>query len=434
MNGKCIFRGKKFFTSALLAAALSLALLFGCTSGGDDVTLENPSGGENQGGVQKPGEVGNQGGGNKGDEQTPGEEENPGQGENPGDEENPNEGGDDVPTLEDVYEIDSLVLTNENLSPKQVSDILDSLRFDYTVTTPSTGYSYSQSYIFYENLPQEIKNDLHFKEIMETGSAERDSEYAFSEVKKEISFEILHGGKSKLKKTLKNSNYDYSKVLKIIAGFLKEIIGESVYDTISSNAKSGNLTLTAESIKAVYDFFPTLEKYAELGKTANDVENTSIISQNKEAFVAQAEGEVEIKLGPIYPDWYEAYPESFNEEEAEKKCTITYKKDFAFEGEFNLDELQFEKVDGAQGNFDDATLTNNGTSITVYEINQIRGSSLPTLKFDKTEDNVMPSNNPYKDIDDGDEAYNLYHDYMFGYLDRIQIKGNMTGTVIDGSK
>lgn len=419
---KC-FIGKKFF-----AAALSLALLFGCTSGGDDSSGGIPSGGENQGGVQKPGEVGNQGGENKGDEQ------NPGQGENPGDEENPNEGGDDVPNLEDVYEIDSLVLTNENLSPKQVSDILDSLRFDYTVTTPSTGYSNSQNYVFYENLPEEIKRDLHFKETMETGSAERNSEYAFSEVKKEISFEILHGEKSKLKKTLKNGNYDYSKVLKIIAGFLKEIIGETEYDTISSNAKSGNLTLTAESVKAVYDFFPALEKYAELGETANGVENTSIISQNKEAFVAQAEGEVEIKLGPIYPDWYEAYPESFNEEEAEKKCTVTYKKDFAFEGEFNLDELQFEKVDGAQGNFDDATLTNNGTSITVYEINQIRGSSLPTLKFDKTEDNVMPSNNPYKDINDGDEVYNLYYDYMLGYLDRIQIKGNMSGTVIDGSK
>ncbi|MDE7290483.1 MAG: hypothetical protein K2N58_00390 [Treponemataceae bacterium] len=424
MNGKCIFGGKKFFAPALFAAALSLALLFGCSSGGDDGSAEIPSQGGTQDGVQNPST-----GGNAGGEQTPGQGEGqPGEGENPG-------GEVVVPPLEYSCEITSVSMPNESISPKRVADVLNGFVFAYTITNASTGDVYQQeSYVFYKDLPEEIKNEIRFMEVAENGSVERNSEYEFTEIQKEISFEIWQGGKTQFKKTLKNGNYDYSKVLKIIADLLKGIIGEAEYDAISANAKSGNLTFTAENVKAVYDYFPALEKAAESGKGAKDVENAAVIRQNKEAFVAQAEGEVEIKLGIIYPDWYEVYPEYFNEEDAEKKCTVTYKKNFAFEGEFNLDDLQFEKVDGAQGNFDNATLTNNGTSITVYEINQIRGSSLPILKFDKTENNIVPSSNPYKEIDDGEEAYNLYRDYMWGDLDKIQIKGNMSGTVIDGSK
>ena len=121
-------------------------------------------------------------------------------------------------------------------------------------------------------------------------------------------------------------------------------------------------------------------------------------------------------------------------------CTdISCRSLVKFEGEFNLDEIALpanpkDNDENYKGDFNDATLTNNGTSITVYELNQIRGSSLPILKFDKTENNIVPSNNPYKDINDGEEVLNLYSDYMYGYLDRIQIKGNMSGTTIDGSK
>lgn len=217
---------------------------------------------------------------------------------------------------------------------------------------------------------------------------------------------------------------------KAVSDLLKEIIGEAEYNAISAKAASGNLTFAAESVKAVYDFFPVLEKYAEAGKEASEVQNASIISQNKEAFVAQAEGEIEIKLGPVYPDWYEMYPESFNEDDAEKKCTVKYKKNFAFEGVFNLDEIQFEKTDGAQGNFTGATL--KGEEISIDKLNTIRGDSLPTLSFSNVtvcysflEGFSAEETNFY--------LYKLYKDYSDN-LGKLEISGNMSGIAVNAAK
>ncbi|MBD5440738.1 MAG: InlB B-repeat-containing protein [Treponema sp.] len=367
------FCGKKGIAAAFLAAAMALFLFFGCSSGGDNGMGEIP----NQGGY-------------------PGGEQKPDEGENQGEEE--------PKTFTVTFNANAPQGTQATgtMAAQTVAQ-------GQTLTLTANAFSIA-GYVF-----------KGWAEISST------TEWKYADGQKiTVSADITLYAvwESETPKP-------QPKEVKVL---LKEIIGDAEYGTILAEMAAGNLTLTAEKIKAVGDYFPALEKDAESGKEAKDVENTATILQNKEAFVAQAEGEVEIKLGVIYPDWYEVYPEYFNEEEAEKKCTVTYKKDFAFEGEFNLDELQFEKMDGAQGNFDNATLTNNGTSITVYELNQIRGSSLPILKFDKTENNIVPSNNPYKDINDGEEVLNLYSDYMYGYLDRIQIKGNMSGTVIDGSK
>lgn len=176
---------KKWKKGALLAAAAIMvaALTFvACKNIEDGGEIQPPapeqgaSGGENQGdgnsdGSEKPGEDGNLGG-----------EQNPGG--NLGGE----EGGDDVPDLEYVYEVDSVSMPNENISPKRVSEILGELLFDYTMTHPSTGAGYPQSYVSYENLPEEIKREIRFMEVAENGGVERAREYEFPEDQKEVPF------------------------------------------------------------------------------------------------------------------------------------------------------------------------------------------------------------------------------------------------------
>ena len=166
---------------------------------------------------------------------------------------------------------------------------------------------------------------------------------------------------------------------KTVVELLKEIIGENEYDAISEEVAAGNMTLTEEKIKAVGDIFPALEKDAESGKEAKDVENAEIIRQNKEAFVAQARGEMEDVFKTIYPEGYEEYPFLFDEDDFERKYVVTYKKNFTFEGAFSLDEIDIMKADGAQGNFSNATLKNSAYDISIDEFNDIRGSSLPTI-------------------------------------------------------
>ena len=181
---------------------------------------------------------------------------------------------------------------------------------------------------------------------------------------------------------------------KTVVELLKEIIviGEADYDAISAEVAAGNMTLTAEKIKAVGDHFPSLEKDAESGKEAKDVENADVILQNKEAFVAQAQGEIEVVFKTIYPDLYLENPGLFSEaeiDEFEKKYFVTYKKNFTFEGEFNLDEIDIIKADGAQGNFSNATLT--GNNITIDNLNSIRGEYLPTISSANISSNSSPT-------------------------------------------
>ena len=215
---------------------------------------------------------------------------------------------------------------------------------------------------------------------------------------------------------------------KTVVELLKEIIGENEYDAISAEVAAGNMTLTEEKIKAVGDIFPALEKDAESGKEAKDVENAEIIRQNKEAFVAQAQGEIDVVFKTLYPDAYLEYPEIFSEAEInafEKKHVVTYKKNFTFEGEFNLDEIDIMKADGAQGNFSNATLKNSVYDISIDKLNDIRGSSLPII----SSTNISSGSSPKA-------IYNLYKAYS-AYSDKLgdlKLAGNLIGTNINGKE
>ena len=212
---------------------------------------------------------------------------------------------------------------------------------------------------------------------------------------------------------------------KTVVELLKEIIGENEYDAISEEVAAGNMTLTAEKIKAVGDFFPALEKDAESGKEAKDVENAEIIRQNREAFVAQALGEMEDVFKTIYPDLYLENPGLFSEaeiDEFEKKYFVTYKKNFTFEGEFNLDEIDIMKADGAQGNFSNATLKNSVYDISIDEFNDIRGEYLPTI----SSTNISSTSSPKA-------IYDLYKAYSSN-LDKLTLEGNLYKKTIDGKE
>lgn len=377
-------------------------------------------GGEIQPPAPEQGSGGN-GGANQGGEHNLGQGENPGGGEN------------DVPNLEYSCEITSVSMPNESISPKRVAEILDELFFDYTMTHLSTGAGYLQNYVPYENLPKEIKSEIHFKEIMETGDMERNREYEFPEDQKEIAFKIWHGGKSQFEKTLKNGNYNRTAITKKITGLLKEIIGEAEYEAISAKVATGNLTLTAETIKALGDIFPALEKDAESGKEAKDLENAAAILQNKEAFVAQAQGEIEVVFKTIFPDLYLEYPWSFSEAEInafEKKYVVTYKANVIFKDTFNLSEISLPKNNG-KGDFSQATLTNNGESIVLDKINDIRGNTKPTLSFEKNDDNVRYYTPEYN-VSEG-SVYDLYKTYSDN-LGKLKIKGDFKEYIIDGKK
>ena len=212
---------------------------------------------------------------------------------------------------------------------------------------------------------------------------------------------------------------------KTVVELLKEIIEENEYDAISAEVAAGNMTLTEEKIKAVGDIFPALEKDAESGKEAKDVENADVILQNKEAFVAQAQGEMEDVFKTIYPDLYLENPGLFSEaeiDEFEKKYFVTYKKDFTFEGEFNLDEIDIMKADGAQGDFSNATLKNSVYDISIDEFNDIRGSSFPTISSTNISSNSSPK-----------AIYNLYKAYSSN-LNKLTLKGDLTDTNINGKE
>lgn len=406
---------KKWKKGALLAAAAIMvaALAFvACKNieDGDEIQPPAPEqGASGNGGANQGGEIGGE--------------------QNPGGNLGGEEGGDDVPDLEYVYEVDSVSMPNENISPKRVSEILGELLFDYTMTHPSTGAGYPQSYVSYENLPEEIKREIRFMEVAENGGVERAREYEFPEDQKEVPFEIWHGGKSLFAKTLKNGNYNRAAITRKIIALLKEIIGEASYDAISADVAVGNLTLTAEKIKALGDFFPALEECAEAGKEAKDAENAAAILQNKEAFVAQAEGEIEVVFKTIFPDLYLEHPWIFSEEEInafEKKYAVTYKKGVVFEDTFNLSEISLPKNNG-KGDFSKATLTNNGESIIINKLNTIRGSSLPELEFS----NLTP-NNDYS-LSDSNDLYKLYKTYSEDLSKLENVKGNMDGFFVNGA-
>ena len=189
---------------------------------------------------------------------------------------------------------------------------------------------------------------------------------------------------------------------KTVVELLKEIIGENEYDAISAEVAAGNMTLTEEKIKAVGDIFPALEKDAESGKEAKDVENAEIIRQNKEAFIAQNEGKINITKSGIY-------------------TLNSYNVLVTFNGEFDLDKISLPANNG-KGNFSNATLKNSVYDISIDEFNDIRGSSLPTISSTNISSNSSPK-----------AIYNLYKAYSSN-LDKLTLNGDLTDTNINGKE
>lgn len=189
---------------------------------------------------------------------------------------------------------------------------------------------------------------------------------------------------------------------KTVVELLKEIIGESDYDAISAEVAAGNMTLTEEKIKAVGDIFPVLEKDAESGKEAKDVENAEIIRQNKEAFIAQNEGKINITKSGSY-------------------TLNSYNVSVTFNGEFDLDEISLPANNG-KGNFSNATLKNSVYDISIDEFNDIRGSSLPTISSTNISSNSSPK-----------AIYDLYKAYSSN-LDKLTLNGNLYRKTIDGKE
>ncbi|MBD5405513.1 hypothetical protein HDR59_03130 [bacterium] len=203
---------------------------------------------------------------------------------------------------------------------------------------------------------------------------------------------------------IKNGNYkDLTKPsAKTVVELLKDILGAE-YNTISENVSSGKITLTAQTIKAVGDTFSVLENDAKNGSAQASTEKT--VKDNKDAFVAQAQNAITVSKSDKY--------------------TITYNKNFNFNGTFNLDEISLPANNG-KGDFSNATLTNNGDSITIDELNNIRGSSLPKLSFTKISDESSEK-----------AVYDLYKTYSnsnpsLNKLAYLDLHGDLNMTVIDG--
>ena len=191
---------------------------------------------------------------------------------------------------------------------------------------------------------------------------------------------------------------------KTVVELLKEIIGENEYDAISAEVAAGNMTLTEEKIKAVGDIFPALEKDAESGKEAKDVENAEIIRQNKEAFIAQNEGKINITKSGSY-------------------TLNSYNVSVTFNGEFDLDKISLPANNG-KGNFSNATLKNSVYDISIDEFNDIRGSSLPTI----SSTNISSTSSPKA-------VYDLYKAYSDSdKLGDLKLAGNLIGTNINGKE
>lgn len=209
-----------------------------------------------------------------------------------------------------------------------------------------------------------------------------------------------------------NESGDENTTEKTVTQLLKEILTETEYDKIAGNVSSGNLTLTAQTIKAVGDTFSGLSTYKGKDKeleTISDKDKENI-TEYKDAFVAQNENNINItKSGSTY-----------------KLNSYTNTIPVKFTGEFNLSEISLpDNNSNGNGDFSSATLTNNGENIYINKLNTIRGSSLPKLIFK----NVRYDSKYIEET--GGYVYDLYKAYS-KYLDKLDIKGNLTGFAVDG--
>lgn len=161
---------------------------------------------------------------------------------------------------------------------------------------------------------------------------------------------------------------------------LKMILGESEYNEIKAKLESASpdFTLTAEIIRAVGDRYGDILTTAEYDKE---------VKENAAAFVAQAEGLVNItkKENKIPDMFFGDEMESVEgwREYAESQSNNTvyeideYKVPIKFINEFDLKEFQFPKNNG-KGDLDDATL--------IYTEPITIDSNLLCVAFEKLQD------------------------------------------------
>lgn len=225
----------------------------------------------------------------------------------------------------------------------------------------------------------------------------------FSETNQTVDLIIRYNDKQFTIPGIKNGNYKSQEgqqpSIKDVTALLKEILTEKEYNRISGELSSGNITLTAQTIKAVGDNFSDLKN-----NTVNDTVKSKVTSY-KEAFIAQNEGKINITKSGSY-------------------TLNSYNVSVTFNGEFNLDEISLPANNG-KGNFSNATLTNGGSKIFIDKLNEIRGSSLPTLLFNNT--------NNISEDSSAKETYALYKAYS-KELVKLQLKGDLHYDPIDGKK
>ena len=289
-------------------------------------------------------------------------------------------------------DLNTLSATYNGTSAKSLDDILNN-------TTFNINYDITYTDNIVDNNKTATVDKSRLEELF-NGVVSFSVSGDFSETNQTVNLIITYNGKTITIPGIKNGNYKSQEgqqpSIKDVTALLKEILTEKEYNRISGELSSGNITLTAQTIKAVGDNFSDLKN-----NTVNDTVKSNVTSY-KEAFIAQNEGKINITKSGSY-------------------TLNSYNVSVTFNGEFNLDEISLPANNG-KGNFSNATLTNKGNDITIDELNSIRGTYFPKLSFT----NISSSSTPKA-------IYNLYKAYS-DKLGDLKLSGNLYRRTIDGKE
>ena len=289
-------------------------------------------------------------------------------------------------------DLNTLSATHNGSSAKSLDDILNNTTFNinYDITYTDNTVDNNKTATVDKSRLEELFN----------GVVSFSVNGAFSETNQTVNLIITYNGKTITISGIKNGNYKSQEgqqpSIKDVTALLKEILTEAEYNRISGELSSGNITLTAQTIKAVGDNFSDLKN-----NTVNDTVKSNVTSY-KEAFIAQNEGKINITKSGIY-------------------TLNSYNVSVTFNGEFDLDKISLPANNG-KGNFSNATLKNSVYDISIDKLNDIRGSSLPTISSTNISSNSSPK-----------AIYDLYKAYSSN-LDKLTLNGNLYRKTIDGKE
>ena len=138
---------------------------------------------------------------------------------------------------------------------------------------------------------------------------------------------------------------------KNVSEILKEILGAE-YETISGNI-SQNITLTAQTVKAVSDIFPVLESVITNANEMDSAKEQVVNADNdtKKALVAQSENKISIKGKEAE---YEGY---YSEDRSTVRIYEGYGYEIAANGDMNIIlsgkfNYFYERIESLEGNID----------------------------------------------------------------------------------